>query len=141
MTKLSGDALRAIAMIEDEFGEDVLKEIYKEPKPRIYANKLNEHHLALLKNLYFHSNNNCEFGAFEVDGKRPYGNSDVIDDIREITGLPNSADTLSKLHFSLHAVVSCIANHPDKAPQDLIGTDLTEYGLIDKDNEYLFKKE
>lgn len=26
----------------------------------------------------------CEFGAPEIDPKRPYGNSDVIEDIREI---------------------------------------------------------
>lgn len=31
--------------------------------------------------------NDCEFGAPEIDPKRPYGNSDVLQDMLEILGL------------------------------------------------------
>ena len=43
-------------------------------------------HLKLLKNMYV-GWSNCEFGAPEVDPKRPYGNSYVIGDIIEILGV------------------------------------------------------
>ncbi len=42
-------------------------------------------HLNLLKRMYV-SWDDCEFGAPSIDCKRPYGNSDVLDDIKEITG-------------------------------------------------------
>lgn len=42
-------------------------------------------HLALLKRAYV-SWESTEFGAPAIDGKRPYGNSDVVRDILEITG-------------------------------------------------------
>lgn len=44
---------------------------------------------------------NAEFGAPAVDPKRPYGNSDVYEDIAEILGIdPNEADEeeMNKLH-------------------------------------------
>jgi len=40
-------------------------------------------HLKLLRRAYV-SWDYCEFGAPEIDAKRPYGNSDVIGDIAEI---------------------------------------------------------
>ncbi len=63
-------------------------------------------HLALLRR----SNtdwNYCEFGAMEINPKRPYGNSDVIGDIAEILGgevdddgevSPEFAATAYRLH-------------------------------------------
>ena len=42
-------------------------------------------HLKLLKRMYV-GWDDCEFGAPAIDCKRPYGNSDVLDDIKEITG-------------------------------------------------------
>jgi len=44
---------------------------------------LTEDHLKLLKRMYV-SWSQCEFGAPEIDPKRPYGNSDVPGDIHEI---------------------------------------------------------
>lgn len=44
-------------------------------------------HLALLDRLQFGYDDWTEFGAPEVDPKRPYGNSDVYDDIGEILGV------------------------------------------------------
>ena len=138
MNKLSNKALKALSMIEDEFGEDVLNEIYKKPKDKVPTTRLTRYHLILLSNIEIRSSNECEFGAFECDGKRPYGNSDVVDDIRELTELPNSSNTLTKLHFGLHAVIKCLVENPDKTPNQLIGTDLKKYGLIDDYNKKLF---
>jgi hypothetical protein len=49
-----------------------------------------------------------EFGAPEIDGKRPYGNSDVIGDMLKILGLPDAeerpetlVDYLTTLHGSM----------------------------------------
>lgn len=42
-----------------------------------------EEHLKLLKNMYV-GWQDCETGAPGIDPKRPYGNSDVIDDIHYI---------------------------------------------------------
>ena len=50
-----------------------------------------EEHLKLIS----HMNvgwNDCEFGAPEIDPKRPYGNSDVIQDIVEIFGMEEIDD-------------------------------------------------
>lgn len=43
-------------------------------------------HLKLLRRAYV-SWDDCEFGAPEIDCKRPYGNSDVIGDLAEIFGI------------------------------------------------------
>lgn len=47
--------------------------------------EIKEEHLKLLKNMYVHWDN-CEFGAPTIDCKRPYGNSNAIEDIAEIIG-------------------------------------------------------
>ena len=46
-----------------------------------------EEHLKLLRRACV-SWDDCEFGAPEIDCKRPYGNSDVYSDIAEILGIP-----------------------------------------------------
>lgn len=48
--------------------------------------KLTSNHIKLLQNMYWRMSD-CEFGAPEVDGKRPYGNSYVEPDIAEIIGM------------------------------------------------------
>jgi hypothetical protein len=65
-------------------------------------------HLKLLRRAYV-SWDDCEFGAPEIDCKRPYGNSDVLDDIGEILGagpwrgedeeiLPDAERAFTQLH-------------------------------------------
>ena len=70
-----------------------------------------EEHLKLLRCLYV-SWDHCEFCVLRLISKRPYGNSDVIEDIREILGYPEEhyrdpvteyyyeivADNFTKLH-------------------------------------------
>lgn len=47
-----------------------------------------------------------EFGAPEVDGKRPYGNSDVPDDIREIVGMQDAKyEWCVRVHREMEAVL------------------------------------
>lgn len=52
---------------------------------------LRPEHIKLLKRTYW-SWNYCEFGAPTVDPKRPYGNSDVFEDMIEILELENAYD-------------------------------------------------
>lgn len=48
--------------------------------------KVTEEHLALLSHAWV-SWDDCEFGAPQIDPKRPYGNSDVYRDMAEILGV------------------------------------------------------
>lgn len=49
--------------------------------------ELREEHLTLLQRAYVQWND-CEFGAPEIDPKRPYGNSGVAYSVAEILGIP-----------------------------------------------------
>lgn len=48
---------------------------------------LTEEHLALARHMWV-GWNDIEFGAPEIDPKRPYGNSDVVSDVAKIVGEP-----------------------------------------------------
>ena len=52
-------------------------------------------HLALLKQMCV-GWQDCEFGAPEIDPKRPYGNSDVLQDMIEILGVTKIKNDLFK---------------------------------------------
>ena len=65
--------------------------------------ELKEDHLKLLKKAYW-SWNDCEYGAPEIDPKRPYGNSSVLQDIAEILGeeqqlCPHCGEPLDELDY------------------------------------------
>jgi hypothetical protein len=49
-------------------------------------------HLKLLRAAYVRWDGSIEYGAPAIDPKRPYGNSDVPDDIRRVLGLPHLSD-------------------------------------------------
>lgn len=78
-------------------------------------------HLKLLTRTYFGYNDGCEFGAPEVDPKRPYGNSDVYGDIAEILGIEPDGDDDSftrkqkedmlKTHTEMATVLQILAEH------------------------------
>jgi hypothetical protein len=62
---------------------------------------LTEEHIVLLSNACV-SWNDCEFGAPEINPKRPYGNSDVLDDIADILNIeqktcPHCGENLDEL--------------------------------------------
>jgi hypothetical protein len=56
-------------------------------------------HLTLLCRAYV-SWNNCEYGAPEINPKRPYGNSDVEHDIAKIFGWKLFEDADGDTHFT-----------------------------------------
>lgn len=65
---------------------------------RVKMFEITEAHLKLLRaaNVGW---DNCEFGAPAIDCKRPYGNSSVIEDMREILGCPHEcAENLEAIH-------------------------------------------
>lgn len=64
-----------------------------------YTFTMTDQHLALLRQMNV-GWNDVEFGAPEIDPKRPYGNSDVLEDMAEILGLDAEADeeVLRRLH-------------------------------------------
>ena len=58
---------------------------------------LTQEHLALVTRMFVEYDDCCEFGAPIIDPKRPYGNSDVYDDISNILGLePSECDKYEK---------------------------------------------
>ena len=82
--------------------------------------ELTEQHLALMKRMWV-AWQDCEFGAPEIDPKRPYGNSGILDDIAEILGVPipdedkefppEVIDRLEQLHletqFAIAIMLQC----------------------------------
>ena len=63
--------------------------------------EVTEQHMRLLPRLYFEYNDYCEFGAPEVDPKRPYGNSDVYGDLGEILEVePSMVDDYDEAEYS-----------------------------------------
>jgi hypothetical protein len=53
---------------------------------------ITEDHLKLLRCMYV-GWNDCESGTPEINSKRPYGNSDVVGDVREILGRSTTCPT------------------------------------------------
>ena len=60
--------------------------------------EVKEEHLKLLRNMSVEWNNG-EFGAPEIDPKRPYGNGGVLQDIAEMLGLKRFKGNLSKIEL------------------------------------------
>lgn len=60
-----------------------------------------------------------EFGAPAVDSKRPYGNGDVLSDMREILERPDATDKeLLKLHEDMQRVIQITLRTGTMAPGD-----------------------
>lgn len=61
--------------------------------------KITKDHLKLLKKAYW-DHNEMEYGAPWINPKRPYGNSDVEEDIAEILGWKLFEDRDGEVHLS-----------------------------------------
>jgi len=61
--------------------------------------KITDNHLKLLKRMIVDWDD-CEFGAPCIDPKRPYGNSDVYQDMLEILGLKELKDGIYKFKLN-----------------------------------------
>lgn len=90
--------------------------------------EVTENHLKLLKRMCVDWND-CEFGAPSIDPKRPYGNSNVISDMREILDLDGkkcphcgelceetnvSDQKLSELHEEMQFVLAILVDNYKK---------------------------
>lgn len=63
----------------------------------------------------------AEFGAPEIDPKRPYGDSSVLENIREITGMESANDEWCRqLHREMEAVLSVWLRYGELSPGDRI---------------------
>jgi len=60
--------------------------------------ELKPEHIKLAERMYV-GWNDCEFGAPEIDPKRPYGNGDVHQDMLEILGLETVKDGIYKFQL------------------------------------------
>lgn len=85
---------------------------------------ITDEHLALMRRMYV-TTYGIEYGAIAVDGKRPYGNGDVPDDIYEILGweMPSDEDygrrhvpyddqRARSIHDQMEHVVQIALRHP-----------------------------
>jgi len=82
---------------------------------------LTEEHLELFKAAWV-SWDPCEFGAPEIDPKRPYGNSDVVLDMAEVLGVETvetedgevvraeDAKRLRELHAEMETALQVVLN-------------------------------
>jgi hypothetical protein len=61
---------------------------------------LTENHLKLLRRMNVSYNEDCEYGAPEIDPKRPYGNSNVEQDIIEILGMKELREGVFEFDFN-----------------------------------------
>lgn len=75
--------------------------------------EVTEEHLKLMRRMYV-GWQDCEYGAPEIDPKRPYGNSDVEGDIAEILGWTTFAtdeswrDRAATLHREMQTVLQIV---------------------------------
>lgn len=99
---------------------------------------LTKNHIRLLKHAYV-GWDNCEFGAPSIDCKRPYGNSDVLDDMKKIilSGLDEEAyeaigDKLDDWLMNLHAELKI-------ALQIVLVTGKFEPGVYEQKESYMVR--
>lgn len=71
-------------------------------------------HLKLLKEMCV-GWDDCEFGAPCIDPKRPYGNSDVISDMKEILGKKPKGG-LNSLHREMEIVLQILVSNLSISP-------------------------
>lgn len=101
-----------------------------------------EDHMKLLKRIWFRYDAYTEFGAPEVDPKRPYGNSDVYYDIAEILGLevgkdewgdveytPEQIDYMAKTHQEMTTVLQILAANAAEGVSPGVYQKSTPYGI------------
>ena len=89
---------------------------------------MKEEHLVLIGEFFFQFQL-TEFGAPEVDPKRPYGNSSVIRDLKEILGDSYEEHELRELHEETTNALQILSRNLDKFPKDLVGnTYVSDYG-------------
>ena len=103
---------------------------------------LTEEHIKLLNNSYVSwFDGYCDYGVACIDGKRPYGNSDVVGDIHEIlTGETIDEDKLEEQGINydefcenLYTKYKKIHSETETALQIVLSTKAFEVGQYRKD--------
>lgn len=77
--------------------------------------ELTEDHLKLIRRMNVSYNDFCEFGAPEIDPKRPYGNSSVYFDIGEILGIDPEEGDPEDAEYSSDQMEDMLAIHKETA--------------------------
>ena len=97
--------------------------------------KITDSHLKLLNRMYV-SWDNCEFGAPQINPKRPYGNFNVVEDILDIVGIPIKKDKDDEIIESLIDFANQLHNDMGKVLQIVLVTQRFEVGEYQKKEEY-----
>ena len=99
--------------------------------------EINEDHLKLLKRMYVYFDEFSYDGAPAVDSKRPYGNSDVVDDIYEILfGEEFDYDKHEEMPEKLVQDLFKIHKETATVLQIVLCTQSFEAGIYRKSNSY-----
>lgn len=99
--------------------------------------EVTEEHIKLLRSTYV-SWDTCEFGAPAIDSKRPYGNSDVYEDIAKILGIKHAKPDEDDPEFSdeQFEYMEQIHRSTQIALQIFLTTGRMEPGRYIKESEY-----
>ena len=88
--------------------------------------------IILLRNSYVMRRlSDVEYGAAEIDGKRPYGNSDVEGDIADLLGWGAERDEYGYLPEEVEARASLLHEQPPMALQIVLSTGSFEPGIYE----------
>jgi hypothetical protein len=100
--------------------------------------RINENHLKLLNRLHFEWCADDYDGYPTVNSKRPYGNSDVLDDVAEIIEMPVMEDDDGKSHYPKGTKAKCKQYHEEMATvlQIVSSTMQVSAGLYIKQDQY-----
>jgi hypothetical protein len=85
---------------------------------------LTEDHIKLIRRMNVSYNDHCEFGAPEINPKRPYGNSYVYGDIGEILGMEPTEGDPDDPYFTAEQEAFMLKMHKetDKALQVILSS-------------------
>jgi len=100
--------------------------------------ELTDQHLKLIRRMTVKYNDYCEFGAPEIDPKRPYGNSSVYYDIGEILNIEPKGGDIDDPEFTEEQKEFMLALHKStaKALQVILASGSFEIGVYESE-EYL----
>jgi len=97
--------------------------------------QLTNEHLKLARRTCIYWQKNAYLGAPAVDQKRPYGNSSILEDIAEITGMELFIDANDEKHISKEQEEKCLLLHKEMetALQIILATGSFQPGLYEAD--------
>lgn len=102
---------------------------------------MTEDHLKLLRAMYV-GWQDCEYGAPEIDPKRPYGNSSGHHDVARVLGVkPDCIDRYGEEHFSKESAERLDAIHREtqNALQIVLATGTMTPGHYERAHRYDFR--